>query len=63
MESEFRRRVRALFGSKDQSGLELVMVANAFAALAIVGLAWLKLGLTVPWIAVTDKRLSAFDAR
>lgn len=53
MASELSRRVRALFGTKDQPGLELVMVANGIATLAIVGFAWLRLGLTVGWIAAS----------
>ena len=53
MASELGRRVRALFGTKDQPGLELVMAANGIATLAIVGFFWLQLGLTVGWIAVS----------
>jgi hypothetical protein len=53
MGSELTRRVRALFGAKDQGGLELVMAANGIATLAIVGFFWLQLGLTVGWIAVS----------
>ena len=51
MASELGRRIRALFGTKDHSGLELVMMANGIATLAIVGFLWLRLGLTVGWIA------------
>jgi len=53
MASELARRLRALFGTKDQPGLELVMVANGIATLAIVGFAWLRLGLTAGWIAAS----------
>ena len=53
MASELARRIRALFGTKDQSGLELVVVANGIATLAIVGFLWLRLGPTVGWIAVS----------
>jgi hypothetical protein len=53
MGSELSRRIRALFGTKDQPGLELVMGANGIATLAIVGFFWLQLGLTVGGIAVS----------
>jgi len=53
MASELTRRIRALFGSKDQPGLELVMAANGIATLAIVVFLWLQLGLTVGWIALS----------
>ena len=46
------RRIRAVLGTKDQPGLELVMAANGIATLAIVGFFWLQIGLTVGWIAV-----------
>jgi hypothetical protein len=52
MANDFLRRIRELFGSKDQSGLELVIAANAVAATAVVALGWLQFGLTLPWIAV-----------
>jgi len=52
MGSELTRRIRALFGTKDQPGLELVMAANGIATLAIVAFFWLQIGLTVGWIAV-----------
>jgi hypothetical protein len=53
MPTELTRRIRALFGTKDQPGLELVMAANALATLAIVGFFWLQLGLTAGGIAVS----------
>lgn len=53
MGSELTRRIRALFTNDDQIGLELVMAANGFASLGIVGFLWLQLGLTLGWMAVS----------
>jgi hypothetical protein len=49
---ELTGRIRALFGTREQPALELVMAANATATLAIVGFFWLQVGLTAGWIAV-----------
>jgi len=48
MASEFRRRIRSLFTSKDSASIELVMVANGVSALIFAGVAGLSLGLTLP---------------
>lgn len=53
MPGELTRRIRALFRTKDQPGLELVMAANGIATVAIVGFFWLKVGLTMGWIVVS----------
>jgi hypothetical protein len=45
------RRIRALFTSRDDLPIELVMSANGLASLAIAGMAWFQFGLSVPWIA------------
>ena len=53
------RRIRAVFGTKDQPGLELVMAANGIATLAIVGFDHVPSG---RWIGAAIGGLGGFAA-
>jgi hypothetical protein len=50
MEVGVRRRIRVLFGAGAEAGVELVMVANGLASVALAAMGWLVLDLPLAWM-------------